>query len=529
TFYANDAGSAGGALYNFGNFGTCEPIVKNSIFYQNSMLGNANHKFSEVYNYNATPTISYSSMQRASTTYSTASSNYIGGGNSLFQMNPGFSDTADLDGSDNVWRTGDDGLKLRDSSALLNKGDSSVVLDFDILNASRDAIDLGAYEFVACGLQSPLATSVKVHTASQASVDNGYVCYCNSDNEILLALDTVGSGVVVSPSQVKLYIGNPSTLSYNSAGGMISNTSGGVVLERRWDVDPTVQPSSEVGVRYFYTNSEYNDIVTAMANLTNPTVISSPSQLQFYKVKGGSSATFPNPHDSGVYGIVLVNGLIADTTVWVAGIHGVQDHYADYLVSSFSGGGGGGGGGSAPLPVELIHFDATPDVNHTAQLNWITASEYNNSHFDILRSYDGVNFNTVGRVSGNGTSNRLQEYGFTDNSIASDQYMVYYRLRQVDYDGTEAFSEIRKVNFDAGLTNTVKVYPNPTRRNVTVAFDETDDAFDHTIKLLDNVGRLVRQFEVDQRITELEINDLPSGLYFMSIDTGETIKLIKSW
>ena len=86
------------------------------------------------------------------------------------------------------------------------------------------------------------------------------------------------------------------------------NISTGVILERRWDVEPTTQTTSPVGVRYFYTNDEYDDIVTAMAGLTSPTTVTSPSQLQFYKVTGGSTDTFPNPHDNGVTGIVLTNG-----------------------------------------------------------------------------------------------------------------------------------------------------------------------------------------------------------------------------
>ncbi|MBO6516983.1 MAG: lamin tail domain-containing protein [Bacteroidia bacterium] len=530
TFVQNSATSSAGAIYNFGLAGNCEPVIENSIFYGNLRNANDDHQHSELFNYNADALVEYSSMQRGSATYTTSAFNYLGGGSgNLFEVSPGFFELSDRDGDDNIWRTSDDGLRLSDTSALINAGTYGFELNIDILNATRDdSADIGAYEYIACGLQSPLATDVKTHTASQASEDDGYICYCNSDNELLLALDTFGSGAVISPAQVKLYIGNPSTLSYNSSGGMITNPSGGVVLERRWDVDPTTQPSSDVGVRYFYTNSEYNAVVTAMANLTNPTTISSPSQLQFYKVKGGSSATFPNPHDSGVYGIVLTNGLYPDTTTWVAGVHGVQDHFAEYEVSSFSGGGGGGGGGAAPLPVELIKFTAQAASNHTGQLDWSTATEVDNSHFVLERSYNAYDFEDVATIQGAGNSQQVLNYGYLDNSIDPSMMTVYYRLRQVDFDGTQAFSPIRKIDFTPVHTQGfTKVYPNPTHDVINIAFPEGDEAEGHEVVVMDNIGKVLYRQTTDASSISVDLSDQPKGLYFISIDTGESFKVIK--
>ncbi|MFT5724731.1 MAG: hypothetical protein ACI9JN_001853, partial [Bacteroidia bacterium] len=320
---------------------------------------------------------------------------------------------------------------------------------------------------------------------------------------------------------------SPTTLSYNAAGGMITNTAGGVILERRWDVDPTTQPTSPVTVRYFYTNDNYGDIVTAMAGLTAPTTISSPSQLQFYKVTGGSSATFPNPHDTGVTGIVLTNGTTASTTVWVNGTHGVQDHTAEYLVSTFSGGGGGGGGGSEPLPVELIQFEAQASASHSADLTWKTASELNNSHFVIERSYNGRDFQEAGLVQGNGTTQNVMSYSHNDNTIELTQNTVFYRLRQVDFDGTQAYSPVRRVDFDSPLdVNKVSLYPNPTKGTVTVNF--TDEEIEsHTLKVIDNLGRVLLETTFDGKSGEINLSSNPTGIYFILLDTGESFKLIK--
>ena len=530
TFHANAAGSHAGAMYSFGNSGTCKPEVTNSIFYKNTKGGDVDHKFSEFYNYAAYPYIKNSSMQRASSTYTASTFNSLNSGtNNIFQTNPNFEAIADGNGADDVWRTGDDGLRLSSSSTgLLNGGTNTGAPTADILGNQRmGTTDMGAYEYVNCGLNVKLATSVTTHTATQSVVDGNFVCYCNSDNELLLALDTNGTGAVITPSQVKLYIGNPSTLSYNSAGGMITNTAGGVILERRWDVEPTTQPTSPVTVRYFYTNDNYDDIVTAMAGLTSPTTITSPSQLQFYKVTGGSSATFPNPHDTGVTGIVLTNGTTASTTVWVNGTHGVQDHTAEYLVSTFSGGGGGGGGGSSPLPVELIQFEASPAASHTADLTWKTASELNNSHFVVERSYDGRDFQAAAIVQGNGTTQNVITYNHNDNTIDLAQNTVFYRLRQVDFDGTKAYSPVRRVDFEGSIIpNSVTLYPNPTKGTVTVSFTD-DEAESHAIKVIDNLGRELYKQTFDGQAIELDLSSQATGIYFIILDSGESFKVIK--
>jgi hypothetical protein len=531
TFHHNSAGVSGGAIYNFGNSGNCANEVENSIFYRNERNGDASHKFSEFYNSSADNDVYYSSLQRTSSDYSSTTFNSLGyGSNNKFATDPKFEDVNDGDGADGVWRTGDDGLRLSSSSTLINAGDPSTYgWLVDILCSEKVGNrDMGAYEYVSCGPNVKLATEAKIHTASQAVEVEGWVCYCNDSNELLLALDTIGTGAVITPSQVQLQIGNPSTSSYNTSGGLISNPNGGVVLERLWDVSPTTQPTLPVGVRYYYTHDEYQDIVTAMAGLTVPTTISSPSQLQFYKVTGGSTATFPNPHATGVTGIVLSNSTVASTTTWINGTHGVQDHSAEYLVSSFSGGGGGGGAGSAPLPVDMIRFDAKAAANHTAQLDWVTASELNNSHFIIERSYNAIDFEEIGLVQGNGTVSHLSSYAYLDNGIAADQNTVYYRLIQVDYDGTTSTSLIRKVEFSDKLKlSEAQLFPNPTLGKVTVLFNPDLEVESHSVKLIDGVGRVISVVSTDQPQIQIDLSLQPRGFYFVILDSGETFKIIK--
>src|SRR5690606_29419374 len=92
-----------------------------------------------------------------------------------------------------------------------------------------------------------------------------------------------------------------------------------------------------------------------------------------------------------------------------------------------------------PLPVQLTSFSGQKQSNHI-QLNWTTASEQGNSHFEVLRSENGKNFHVLTTVSGKGTTTQISNYSYIDaNPLPGTNY---YQLRQVDYDGKSEKSDI---------------------------------------------------------------------------------------
>lgn len=95
------------------------------------------------------------------------------------------------------------------------------------------------------------------------------------------------------------------------------------------------------------------------------------------------------------------------------------------------------------LPVELVSFIGEVEDN-TIKLTWITASELNNDYFQVEKSEDGINFNVVSIIQGNGTTNSLSNYtAYDDMPNAST---IYYRLKQVDFDGKFEYSDIISIN-----------------------------------------------------------------------------------
>ena len=360
-----------------------------------------------------------------------------------------------------------------------------------------------------CNLNGTPPTAAGTYTSTYKKTDGTSECFCNNDGDLLLALDVTGTGAVIPASGVSLQIGATATTSWNNSGGIVTNTNGGAIINRKWEVNPTTQPSTgNVKVTSYFTDAEYTALVSALGSLTVPTTLTSPTQMQFYKLT--STGTFADPHASGATGDIFSNGASASTTNWAYADLG-DHHSAEFLVSSFSGGGGGGGGGSSPLPIDLLTFTAEAMSLKTSNLKWSTGHELNNDYFEIQRSYNGLNFEPIGTVEGNRNSFNVIEYSYIDATIAEAYNLVYYRLNQVDYDGKNALSDVRTVNFKN--VNALKVWPIPAKNIVNISSDNRIE----NISMYNNTGKEVEVIEKGNGI--LDVTNYPSGIYFVEITT----------
>lgn len=302
------------------------------------------------------------------------------------------------------------------------------------------------------------------------------------------------------------------------------------MINRYWDVTATAQPTSQVGVKYYFTNAEYIALKDTMANHNGgasgyPTTISSVTELNMFKLTNATA--FKDPHSSGATGIVITNhSTTPDTNQWVYSAFDTA-HCAEFNVLSFSGGGGGQGGGSQPLPVKLLGFTATKIGSNQALLEWLTVSETNNSHFDIFRSYDGVHFESIGVVPGQGHSSDLHSYHYVDQSINSGETVVYYYLSQVDFDGTSSKSGMRKVHFNhIGFVQDVNLFPNPSHNKVHVVFK---NVLENPVRLecYNPVGALVYDKTTNDQQNEINLSTFGPGLYTFKVSGQDIIRLYK--
>ncbi len=190
---------------------------------------------------------------------------------------------------------------------------------------------------------------------------------------------------------------------------------------------------------------------------------------------------------------------------------------------------------SGTLPVKLIRFNGAI-ANNITNLNWATSSEINNKGFEVQRSLDGTDFETIGFVKGVGNSNAVNKYAFNDNLSINNQLptTIYYRLKQIDLDGKYEYSNtiVIKTNEDLNFGNDISIVPNPFTDGVQINFSQHQNAAVNVI-LVDALGREVYTKQVpsiigNNIITIDNLNLLQNGIYFIRLESnGTTTKVVK--
>jgi trimeric autotransporter adhesin len=167
----------------------------------------------------------------------------------------------------------------------------------------------------------------------------------------------------------------------------------------------------------------------------------------------------------------------------------------------------------SPLPVTLVSFTAKVKGSQVA-LNWTTASELNNKHFEVQRSRDGRAFETILVREGQGTTLAASTYAEFDKKPLNG--VSYYRLKQVDIDGSSSFSSTVTVNFlNSG---DVTMYPNPVEDLLTI--DMGGSAAGVTAVITDMTGRVISTQRVGTD-SKLNLTSLQPGTYMVTVGSGE--------
>jgi hypothetical protein len=185
----------------------------------------------------------------------------------------------------------------------------------------------------------------------------------------------------------------------------------------------------------------------------------------------------------------------------------------------------------APLPVELTSFTAKASGGKV-QLDWTTATEINNSGFDIERSFNGSTFTSVGFVKGNGTTTEPREYSFMDKFEYKATQSIYYRLKQVDYDGSVNYSNIISVVLEMPLEYSIgQNYPNPFNPSTKMKYSVPQNGI-VTIKVYDLTGQEVATLLNEEKHPgnyEIDFNaaGLSSGVYFYKMTANNFTQVKK--
>lgn len=177
-----------------------------------------------------------------------------------------------------------------------------------------------------------------------------------------------------------------------------------------------------------------------------------------------------------------------------------------------------------PLPVELLSFNAEYK-NKNVSLEWITATEINNDYFSVQRSKDGKLFYEILRVKGAGNSSSLKQYRAVDENPLPD--VSYYRLKQVDYDGSEMLTHPVAVKIPtAGNISIISVLPFSQSGIVSLQIYSEQNCSGEII-MIDAQGRVVLKDKVElfegMKTYNLTTPSVAEGLYTFLLKTGQEI------
>lgn len=192
--------------------------------------------------------------------------------------------------------------------------------------------------------------------------------------------------------------------------------------------------------------------------------------------------------------------------------------------ASFGAAGSAGTCSSIVFPVEFVSFDASILDDNSIKLDWTTASEVNNDYFQVMRSVDGNMWEIIGQVDGVGNSDELNSYEAYD--FVPVEGIVYYQLKQVDFNGTYAFSEVLEVEigFDEALH--VNPFPNPIQDQLNLVISSQLINVPMRLQVFDGTGKVIKEeflpaSEAFSRQVALDMSDAAPGLYLVKVNNGK--------
>ncbi len=197
-------------------------------------------------------------------------------------------------------------------------------------------------------------------------------------------------------------------------------------------------------------------------------------------------------------------------------------------------------GYSSPVPIQLSSFTAVFTSQNTVRLEWTTLSETNNFGFEVQKSAeDQNNYQTIPNsfIAGHGTTIQPQSYSFVDANPSAG--ISYYRLKQIDLDGSVNYTDGVQVNTVTGVNNNLvpaeyvlaQNYPNPFNPSTVIRFGLPEET-DVTLQVVNTLGQVVRTLVQERKPAgyhnvTLDAAGLGSGVYLYQIRTANFVQTKK--
>ncbi|MEM9848843.1 MAG: T9SS type A sorting domain-containing protein [Bacteroidota bacterium] len=236
-------------------------------------------------------------------------------------------------------------------------------------------------------------------------------------------------------------------------------------------------------------------------------VYSSPSNVSTAVLPITMSGTFTFPPLSGSADLSSVQAIQLEIVTQGTAI---DVEFDDFVIDC-----------SIILPVELSYFNAKAQ-NCEVNLEWATASEHNFSHFEVERSTDGKFFKGVQKIAGAGNSLETIKYNFSETVAAGSQY---YRLKQVDLDGTYEYSKTVVVK-SACQKASFNAFPTQLYGDKQLTIDLLGNTYE-TLTVVSVTGQRILELPAtDQSQLQIDVSALAAGIYFITDGKGNSTRFI---
>ncbi|MFN0204215.1 MAG: T9SS type A sorting domain-containing protein [Bacteroidia bacterium] len=381
----------------------------------------------------------------------------------------------------------------------------------DQLGNLRDSLsDVGAYEL-----------AIRVYNTSNNTISaddeetgvSGWTHYFDNSGNLLVSIFKNGQTQLgsVYAGDIDVEVGTTSSYGSGAANNLSSatynvNPNGWYTFNRFWKVNlqnPSQQPTDSVGVRFYYTDADFSDLKTTLNSLI-PGSMNVEENITFYKTDGSNDPLGTNVASANIN--TYSNAAASSTRKWKKG-SSLGKKYAEFWVTSFSGGSAGGSPGAPGsfFPVEFLDFTVKQKGENNAILQWSTASELNSDRFVVERSIDGLLFEEVADVPAAGISQTVKNYEFTDMNLDFKKY--FYRIKEIDIDGGTSFSNVEIIV----LAGKLLMYPNPVKNTLYISTKLTRTP----VEVYDINGTMVLYFE--NTPSRIEMTHLPRGVYYVKV------------
>lgn len=350
------------------------------------------------------------------------------------------------------------------------------------------------------GLNETAALAITNKTISLTQ-SNNMTYYSNNCSDLIASLMPNGALPVIGTVESKVWI---------------ETTQPATFVKRHHQITPTTNPTGSSGhITLYFNQLEFDDYNSANSVKlpSNQTDAVGISNLRVEKRSGKSSdgSGLPNTYSSTTSKINPSDNEIvwnAAMSRWEVGFDVIG--FSGFFITTEA----------VVSPVELLNF-----IGHTEggvnQLQWETKTESNNSGYNIERSADGQTFENVGFVKSKGNSQIQQDYRFTDRQLLIG--LNYYRLEQIDVDGKLTYSNIISLISNGGKKSDLAAYPNPSNGIVRLKGREL---LNENAVLINALGQ---SFSINILQNELNIQNFPSGIYYLQLSSGkETMKIIRN-